>query len=550
MYIKKRVLLLIVVLASVLYVHAQAYPFECKKMGTEGYWECKLKEVINDSNKNSYGIIVTGARGRTVILSFVICDLDNGGFYNIEKGKRGVLKLYLSNGEILTTSSAGGELWINLGAHSLSSNKVTIPVRDQGNYAMRQLRNYNITKIVVEGKEFTTPRFRSAATIDAMCKSLISNTGDQGQYGSRASSTTPSTTQGSAPSNIPVSASISNISVSHDQMIKGEKGMTINMKLNVNGMKGKKLGVTAYFYDENGTALNDLNQKYWTTDKKVCSVTNPSATYDNSVWDSYKISIPYRELHMSGVGFKTVKFKIIVWNKEVNPSKNLYTTALIATTFFNDPNFLIVNGSANESTVSFSSKGERKKVTVETNDASYDTWGVPSWCKLENKTANSFEIVCSPNVSSESRKDYMKVKAAGKELIINLSQEKLSGPAAVINRTWVEHNVRNGLAKGMKIHINLEVYGMQGRNVSFGAFFYQGDNSTMLIDGYGRPISYQGFQRVNYQTTTFSDWWLFIPYSYIMSAINRGINCSFNIEIKDEYNRLLTYYQNVQFTLQ
>ena len=59
-------------------------------------------------------------------------------------------------------------------------------------YVMKQLRKFNITKISINGKIVSTPNFRSAATIDAMCKTLISKTGDQGQYGStNTSSTSP-----------------------------------------------------------------------------------------------------------------------------------------------------------------------------------------------------------------------------------------------------------------------------------------------------------------------------------------------------------------------
>lgn len=48
---------------------------------------------------------------------------------------------------------------------------------------MSRLRKVNIVKISVNGKNLATPNFRSAATIDAMCKKLITKTGDQGQYG-------------------------------------------------------------------------------------------------------------------------------------------------------------------------------------------------------------------------------------------------------------------------------------------------------------------------------------------------------------------------------
>lgn len=50
---------------------------------------------------------------------------------------------------------------------------------------MSLLRTYDIIAITIEGITIKTPGLRSADTFDAMCKTLVSKTGDQGQYGKR-----------------------------------------------------------------------------------------------------------------------------------------------------------------------------------------------------------------------------------------------------------------------------------------------------------------------------------------------------------------------------
>lgn len=70
----------------------------------------------------------------------------------------------------------------------------------------------------------------------------------------------------------------------------------------------------------------------------------------------------------------------------------------------------------------FSLNGGSETFYVKTDAGSWDTWGVPSWCEIIEKTESSFTIKCKPNTTGSTRTDYMKIKADGKEVRIDIKQ--------------------------------------------------------------------------------------------------------------------------------
>ena len=46
--------------------------------------------------------------------------------------------------------------------------------------------------------------------------------------------------------------------LNHNEQFQDQKGMWIHLDMDVTGMQGKACQVSAFFYDANGTALNDL----------------------------------------------------------------------------------------------------------------------------------------------------------------------------------------------------------------------------------------------------------------------------------------------------
>lgn len=225
------------------------------------------------------------------------------------------------------------------------------------------------------------------------------------------------------------SAQIESITVDHNQTLDDGNGMIIHVKFNVQNMKGKNGRVVAYFYDNNGNALIDTNGRYNTTGSpsNVAVGKNITPSYDNSSYSDLKLSIPYSELHQTGSAARTIKFKISIWDKSVSPHKEFYD-GISWTTFTFTPgaeSSLTVDGSTSNKTRYFPESGGRKRYSVSTSASSYDLWGVPSWCSIENKTSSGFTLVCSKNTSSSSRSDYMKVKAAGHEIRIDIDKRNV-----------------------------------------------------------------------------------------------------------------------------
>lgn len=216
------------------------------------------------------------------------------------------------------------------------------------------------------------------------------------------------------------SAKIDSIRVEHNQNIDGENGITIHFKVEIKNMKGVQCRVVAYFYDSNYKALKDLNGVYKTKDGEVSSGKNFIPSYDNSTFSNLEISIPYKELHNAQKG-EQLKFFICVWNKGVSPSKEIAKSGWQTFTYPSS-NYLLVDGNMYEKTLSFDSSNNQKSFTVSTSADTYEIWGVPSWCSIKEKTNTSFTLICNENATSEARSDYIKVKADGLEVKINIRQ--------------------------------------------------------------------------------------------------------------------------------
>ena len=186
-----RALFLSFLVAGALSTHAQAYEFDCKvvdKYADGELWQCEFWADISDDQ--FIRMDIQSKKDTPCFFSLSIGDLEDASFYTIFSGDEVKVQFHLSNGEVLSTDRAGGDReGIKLGAQQLRSSKPNTQ-NPFGSYAMQQLRRYNITKIVVDDDEFLTPDFRSAATIDAICKALIAHTGDQGQYGDAPATTT------------------------------------------------------------------------------------------------------------------------------------------------------------------------------------------------------------------------------------------------------------------------------------------------------------------------------------------------------------------------
>jgi len=353
------------------------------------------------------------------------------------------------------------------------------------------------------------------------------------------------------------SAQINSISVSQNQDIDGKNGIIIHVSFDVQNMKGKVGCISAYFYDNDGNALIDLNNSYYTTTGKVATSTNFTPSYDNSTYKDLTLKIPYGELHQSGTYSRTIKFHVSVWDNSVSPHKEIYISSY--STFSYTPSaesYLKVDNSTSDKVKNFSESGGRETYYVSTSENSYETWGVPSWCRIENKTSSSFTLVCDPNTSSSNRSDYMKVKAGGKEIRIDIKQDGQSSSASVEN-CWLSHNLYKSMWNGfmwanvpyMQIHVHFSVEGHKGENVRVCAFFYfSNGNRVNAVNAEFRTsdgqATVQGIGNCSYDNTEWKDYTLEIPYY----ALPKG-SLYVEVQIQDKNGNYLAESSDISFSV-
>lgn len=344
-------------------------------------------------------------------------------------------------------------------------------------------------------------------------------------------------------------ATIKSVYVSNDADVDGEKGLSVKVSFDVSGMKGHNGRVSCYFYDTNGNALIDRNNRYHTsgTPSNVSSGEDIKPRYDNSTYTDFEIKIPYSELHLSSTYSRTLRVDVVVWDYYSGSGKEVARKD--GTTFTCVPNisYLKVDGSTTNKSKYFGESGGREYYSVNTSASTYETWGVPSWCRIESKTSSGFTLVCERNNSRSSRNDYMKVKAAGKEIRIDIEQAASSGPTASITSIEQVHNVMNGFVKGMNIKLKFDVSGMQGRTVRATAWFYYADNSTKLSNAYGNQVSVSRSDTAPYENTTFT-MTLFMPYQGLNMAYGWSGSLTFDIAIYDSSGNKLARQDNNSFT--
>lgn len=441
---------------------------------------------------------------------------------DISQGKRNSLTV---STESLSFSSAGGSRTITV--NSSSSWKIGTKTYDWGHLST----DGNTVTLRVDANTSTNSRTDYFTIKSGNLEKRINIS----QSGGTASSSKDAT--------------IKSVSVTNNADVDGEKGLSVNVSFNISGMKGHSGKVSCYFYDTSGNALIDTNDSYGTTGNPSCVAVSRSINpgYDNTVYTDFDVKIPYKELHLSSTYSRTLRVDVIIWDYSSGGGHEL--TRKSGTTFTCVPNisYLKVDGSTTDKSKYFGESGGREYYSVNTSASSYETWGVPSWCRIENKTSSGFSLVCERNNSRSSRNDYMKVKAAGKEIRIDIEQAASSGPTASITSIEQVHNIMNGFVKGMNIKLKFDVSGMQGRTVRATAWFYYADNSTKLNNAYGNQVSVSKSDTAPYENTTFT-MTLFMPYQGLNMAYGWSGSLTFDIAIYDSSGNKLTRQDNNSFT--
>lgn len=178
-------------------------------------------------------------------------------------------------------------------------------------------------------------------------------------------------------------------------------------KLYYNGLYSNNQNVSLYYkiFYPTGSMMSGTSSPLCFTSKQDV-VIKPGSNY----------------LELNGYGsqsttiYKAGTHKIEYWLD----GEKIYETSFIVKKKEGVATFLTVDSKTAVST-SFSSSGGNETFYVKTDAGSWETWGVPSWCEITNKTATSFTIKCNSN-SGAKRTDWMKIKAGGKEVRIDITQ--------------------------------------------------------------------------------------------------------------------------------
>ena len=109
-------------------------------------------------------------------------------------------------------------------------------------------------------------------------------------------------------------AQINRIWVDHNEFYNGQKGMMIHIDFEANGLLNHTLNPVAYFEFSDGTALEDYDGSYRTTDGHVSVGDTGVSNYEGCQWKDFKLFMPYEQLHMSS-GSYSLQFSVNIYDK-------------------------------------------------------------------------------------------------------------------------------------------------------------------------------------------------------------------------------------------
>lgn len=110
-------------------------------------------------------------------------------------------------------------------------------------------------------------------------------------------------------------ATIEKIWLEHNVSKNGEKGMMIHSRFSVNGLKGTNIQVIAFFRDSERNPLKGGIIPEYTMFDGPCVKGEANAIYENSLWEDYKLFIPYKALPFAS-GKNTYYVRIYIRNKQ------------------------------------------------------------------------------------------------------------------------------------------------------------------------------------------------------------------------------------------
>ena len=113
--------------------------------------------------------------------------------------------------------------------------------------------------------------------------------------------------------NIPASATIKDMEVSHNVFQSDQPGIQIRLCFTIQHRKGFSCGVLAYFRDEQGNGLVDLNNKFKTSSGHVCVGSSCVPDFEDALFNDYILFLPYAELDQLD-GKRNLQFNVQIYD--------------------------------------------------------------------------------------------------------------------------------------------------------------------------------------------------------------------------------------------
>ncbi len=104
--------------------------------------------------------------------------------------------------------------------------------------------------------------------------------------------------------------------VVHNVTVAGQKGMRVHAQFRVKYGQDVACQMIAYFYDEDGTALDAGDDKYTTKQGKVSAYTRFTPRYDPAVYNDLQIFIPYEALNLESGDKYNLKFYLALYDQD------------------------------------------------------------------------------------------------------------------------------------------------------------------------------------------------------------------------------------------
>lgn len=241
----------------------------------------------------------------------------------------------------------------------------------------------------------------------------------------------------------------------------------------------------------------------------------------------------------SGSNFPTGNYQMEIWDD----GHLIHTANLRILRKPGEALYLKVDGKEHLS-VEFDPQGGQRSYAVETDADVWSFWGVPTFCKVKDVTPKGFILVCQPNETDASRRDFFKIKAGQKEVLIELQQSAINGSATISEVTPMLNVETIDGEMGMAIRSRIECRDLKGRTLRVAVKFYKSDNTTPLTGTDGKQIEVSTQKEIKGNSIFFT-WTADVAYRMLNLPDDFHGTLSYNVEVTDpQSDRTLAVVKN------